>query len=47
MELMIRYGLKKGNRFLPTKDEVTAILYIVQQLSLFFWLIVSKNDCSS
>lgn len=28
MELMMGYGLKKGNKFLLMKDEVTDALYI-------------------
>jgi len=32
----MRYGPKKGNRFLPMEDEVTDVLYIYSAIRPFF-----------
>jgi len=49
LELMMHYGLKTGNRFFLTRDEVTEVsLYMFDYLALSFWLIArSKNITAS
>ena len=46
---MMHYGLKTGNRFFLTRDEVTEVsLYMFDYLALSFWLISrSKNITAS